>query len=275
MHRQQEAPQLSNGEYPICAAMTSGYVFRIENQAMVHYLQKVGKTAHLTTLSISGRQHLQEKPPPNVSYIVATTLTLATIPILLSMNDGWGVFVIGTLLLVRLINVLVLRRRAQQGWKGQPEPDQKSDLMVLMNNDRWIRVRGQVDDVKAVTSGEWLRDMTLKESTAISFAALLTYLTAALSINMTVHGQVVFVLLLFGSAGLLGYVNECTNTLEMYGRLVSVSGEQKAYERRLDLADELILETGRKDWAVRLGMIKADHEILDKSTQMKDQQIIL
>ena len=35
-------PELNGGEYPACAAMTSGYVFRVENQATVSFLQKVG-----------------------------------------------------------------------------------------------------------------------------------------------------------------------------------------------------------------------------------------
>lgn len=42
IHRQQSAPELNGGEYPACGAMTSGYVFRVENPATVLYLQKVG-----------------------------------------------------------------------------------------------------------------------------------------------------------------------------------------------------------------------------------------
>jgi hypothetical protein len=52
LHRQQHAMDLSKGEYPACAAMTTGYVFRVENQATVLYLQKVGRTGHLTTLEV-------------------------------------------------------------------------------------------------------------------------------------------------------------------------------------------------------------------------------
>ena len=52
-HRQQSAPELSSGEYPACGALTSGYVFRVENSATVAFLQKVGRTAHLTTLEVS------------------------------------------------------------------------------------------------------------------------------------------------------------------------------------------------------------------------------
>ena len=40
IHRQQAAPELHGGEYPACGAMTTGYVFRVENPATVLYLQR-------------------------------------------------------------------------------------------------------------------------------------------------------------------------------------------------------------------------------------------
>jgi hypothetical protein len=54
IHRQQSAPELNRGEYPACGAMALGYVFRVENLATVLYLQKVGLTGQLTTLSVKG-----------------------------------------------------------------------------------------------------------------------------------------------------------------------------------------------------------------------------
>lgn len=53
LHKQEDASSLNQGEYPACAALTSGYVFRVENAATVLYLQQIGKTGHLTTLSVS------------------------------------------------------------------------------------------------------------------------------------------------------------------------------------------------------------------------------
>lgn len=51
IHRQQRASELNGGELPPPAALTTGYVFRVENQAMVAYLQSKAKTGHLTTLT--------------------------------------------------------------------------------------------------------------------------------------------------------------------------------------------------------------------------------
>src|SRR3954463_11983732 len=36
IHLQQNATELNRGEYPACAALTTGYVFRIENPATVY-----------------------------------------------------------------------------------------------------------------------------------------------------------------------------------------------------------------------------------------------
>lgn len=55
IHRQQKALDLNQAELPPTAAMTTGYVFRVENQATVAYLQRVGVTGQLTTLTVSPR----------------------------------------------------------------------------------------------------------------------------------------------------------------------------------------------------------------------------
>ncbi|KAI4236338.1 MAG: hypothetical protein L6R40_006177 [Gallowayella cf. fulva] len=50
LHLQPTANDLHRGEYPICAALTSGYVFRVENPATVYFLQRVGRTASALAL---------------------------------------------------------------------------------------------------------------------------------------------------------------------------------------------------------------------------------
>lgn len=269
LHRQQDAPSLNGGEYPICAAMTTGYVFRVENQATVLYLQKVGRAGHLTCLTVSN-----SGPKPSIwlrffsrlsdfggssfvpvaAYVAAVMLTITVLALLVLLKDWWGLGVVGILTCARLINVLVIRHRAVMGWKGEPEPGQQSDLIILLSQDRWIRMRGAVDDVKAITSGEWLREPTFVESSLVAFATLLVYLDATLAGNSTKEGKVLLLVLLFCSAGLLGFVNEFTNVSKMYGRTITLDGPPQPYKRRLVLAKELIRETGRSDWAIRLGM---------------------
>ena len=58
IHTQQEASNVNGGELPVTGAMTTGYVFRIENQATVSYLQRIGEPGALVTIQVdspSGR----------------------------------------------------------------------------------------------------------------------------------------------------------------------------------------------------------------------------
>ena len=121
-------------------------------------------------------------------------------------------------------------------------------------------MKGAVDDLKAVTSGQWLREPTFPESALIAFGTLLVYLNAALAGNAQKEGKLLLLVLLFCSAALLGVANEYTTGLKMHGKLIRRDGDPIKYGRRLDLADQLIRETGRHDWAFRLGMKVAEDE---------------
>ncbi|PPJ49608.1 hypothetical protein CBER1_01945 [Cercospora berteroae] len=222
LHRQQTAVDLNHGEYPACAAMTTGYVFRVENQAMVFYLQNVA--------------------------------------IFVLLQDWWAIGALGILIFARACNVFVIRRRSRPGWFGAPEPNEKSDLLILLSQDRWIRMKGPTDDVKAVTSGAWLQDPTATDDCMTALATLLVYLVAALAGNARQEGKLVLLGLLFGSVALIGVANTSTNILKMHGRLVKVKAGPKPYLRRRLLADELVKETGKKHWAMKLGMLPAEKD---------------
>ena len=269
LHKQQDAPDLSKGEYPACAAMTTGYVFRVENEATVLHLQKLGKPGHLTTLTVSGARDRAQSVKqllqyqflitigtilPSLSYSCAVALTTIVLVLLLLLEDWWGLAVLSMLILARLLNVLVIRRRASLGWKGAPEPGVIGDLLILLSQDRWIRMRGTVDDLKAVTSGQWLREPTFFESSLTSFATLLVYLDAAFAANARWDGKLILLSLLLWSGALLGVTNHLTSEFSMYNRRIAIEGKPKPYHRRLDLANDLIKETGRDDWSIRLGM---------------------
>lgn len=268
-HRQQDAPNLSGGDYPWCAAMTTGYVFRIENEATICYMQKVGRPGRLTSLVVlptkSKRSSIAELFELNgtsrvstLTYVAAIILSILAMTLLYIFRDMFGLLFLVVLVFARLANVVVIRRRAVEGWKGQPEPGAKSDLIVLLSQDRWIRLKGAVDDVKAVTSGQWLEEPTLIESACVALATLMVYSDVALAANASQAGKVVLIILLFSSAGLLGLANEYTRNLQMYGRTVTPTGPPRSYKRRLELTEELVKETGRGDWAIGLGMANQD-----------------
>lgn len=280
LHRQQAAPELNGGEYPACAAMTTGYVFRVENPATVLYLQKVGRTGQLTTLSVtrsspaSKRWHAiinafftfeNATIVSTLAYMTAVSATGLSLLLLVLSKDAWGVAVISNLIFARLCNVVIVRRRSEIGWTGASEPGVHGDLLVLLSQDRWIRIRGAVDDLKAITSGQWLRELTFLESSVSAFATVLVYLNAALASNVEKSGQVIMLVLLIVSVGLLAIANERTDSLQMHGNVVKVEGQRRAYTRRLELAEELIQESGRNDWAARMGMILQSKQ--DASTE--------
>ncbi|KAK3661070.1 hypothetical protein LTR22_007696 [Elasticomyces elasticus] len=245
LHKQQHAPGLSKGEYPACAAMTTGYVFRVENEATVLYLQRMSKTGRLTTLSVT-------------SETDTAALTVALIAYLCLRGDLWAVLVLAILVLVRICNYVVLGERLSGGWHGQREPGVRGDLLVLLSQDRWVRLRGAVDDLKAVTSGQWLQDPKEMEIILTTLGTLSVYFAAILLVNATNAGRAVVLFLVILNAVLVMIANADTKVLRMNGKLLKSVGEPKAYGRRLDLAHELIKETGRKDWALRMGMVQPE-----------------
>lgn len=259
-HRQQDAPNLNGGEYPICAAMTTGYVFRVENEAIVSYLQKVGRSGYLTRLTVSNRSStlFGASMISVIAYLGGILLSVTTMVLLFLLDDLHGLAFVGVLVFVRLVNVMIIQSRAVMGWKGESEPGQRSDLIILLSQDRWVRLQGTVDDVKAVTSGQWLRELTTIESTCITFTTLVMYLNVSVAARATQEGKILLAILLFSSAGLLGLGNEYTGSLRMYGRTIKLDGQPQRYSRRLVLTEQLIKETGRSDWALRLGMAKPE-----------------
>ncbi len=281
IQRQQAATELNGGEYPAVAALTSGYVFRVENPATVAYLQKISLTGHLTTLSVINVGKKQSVTAQllstfytfenanlmsSISYLTAASLTIVVLVLFVISADWWGLFVIFLLMFARFCNTIIIRRRSRIGWKGASEPDVQGDLLILLSQDRWVRMRGAVDDLKTVTSGQWLHEMTFIEGSVAAFATLLVYLDAALASNLKQSGKVLLLVLLIVSAGLLAIANVRTDKLQMHGNIVKADGPRKKYGRRRDMADELIKETGRDDWAIRLGMIVPP---LDKPVKSK------
>lgn len=278
IHRLQYATELNRGELPPTAALTSGYVFRVENQATVFYLQKMGVPGHLVTMRV------EELPNPDgrllltainkvlsISFLLNVTpaiLTLSALALVILIEDWWALIVLLTFILARTLNIIVFRRRSVPGWKGVKESGVQGDLLVLLSQDRWVRLQGPVDALKAVTSGQWLRNMTFWESSLTAMATLMIYINAAVSVNASQAGQIIILALFLLSVGLVAVGNEQQKSLYMHGCKVEVEGKPKKYARRLDLANELIEYTGRDDWAIRLGMINQKAGDASKSVEV-------
>ena len=274
LHKQSTATSLSEGEYPATAAMTTGYVFRTENQAMVHFLQHVGVTGSLVTLSVE--EYTKPSTPfvellfgpggPDPMHLLAALLTAEGLYGCRKVRDNWAEACVYMLIIARILNIIAIRRRLAPEWHGAREPGVKGDLLVLLSQDRWVRIQGLVDDIKAVTSGQWLRDQTFMEQCLVDAGTILVYAAVVVGSNASQNGALMIAALLLGSSVLLGISNlsggrklsklwKGGRRFWMHGRVVEVVGGPKKYERRRVLADELIEESGRDDWALQMGMI--------------------
>lgn len=209
IHCQRDASLINDG----AASMGTGYVFGIENQATVNFLQGVSATGHLTTVTV-------HPPDPqsrslfldifrmdrgaSILYLVGVALTITVIALLAAIHDWWGLGVLGMLLCARVVNVVVIKRRAKEGWKGASErgnPD--TDIFVVLSQDCWVWLTGHTNDIKRVTAGQWLREESPIEKVAVSVATLLVYLSAAFAGNASTTGSLLLACLLLISAGIL------------------------------------------------------------------------
>ena len=255
---------LNFGEFPACAALTTGYVFRIENAATVYFLQRMGRTGCLTRLDVSSADGLSSTASvatgvpalPTlilISHIVFDFSTVST-PLILTLS---------ILLLSRLLSTLCIRARTQPSWHGAPEPNVTGDLFILLSEDRFVRLKGLVDDLKAVTSGSWLSRPThpLLMNASDWISRILIYVAVVALANASGLEKLLLVATVMVSHLLLIHENSGTETLVMNGRVVEVSEGKdsvKKYARRLDMAEQLVREVGRSDFAVRLGMINPE-----------------
>ncbi|CCX31562.1 Similar to conserved hypothetical protein [Ajellomyces capsulatus NAm1]; acc. no. XP_001537253 [Pyronema omphalodes CBS 100304] len=279
--RHQAASEINLGEQPATAALTTGYVFRVENQATVRFLQRIGETGKPITVKVSresskgifSRYCLKGGILTSILFLVSPFITLVAIALMAVFQDWRGLGVIMVLIVARLINVIVIRRRSQPGWRGKLEPGEYGNLLVLVSQDRWIRIKGLVDDLKMVTSGQWLRNTTSREGFAVAFATLLVYATAALAGNASKNGSITILFLLLVSISLLGLSNEVTRSFHMHGCVLKVRGPAVVYVRRLELAEELIKSSKRKDWALGLGMIRPEPS--SKEGSVKDEAHVI
>lgn len=277
-HRQHLAAELNQAEYPAVAALTTGYVFRVENPATVFFLQRISRTGALTNLTVS---HWKQRdsfgadiisklwtfqnatPLSTMAYLALPSLTTLALSILVILHDTTGITVLSLFILARLLNTIIIAQRSSPNWHGQAEPGVHGDLLVLLSQDRWVRLRGLVDDLKATTSGQWLRPPTFLESAVQSTATLTAYaaagLTAAsLTAAMSSAGQLVLLALFVATAALLAIANEATTSLFMHGCTMQLDPKHgvKHYARRLELVEDMLREPERNDAMMRLGLAR-------------------
>ncbi|KAK0492837.1 hypothetical protein EDD18DRAFT_1357203 [Armillaria luteobubalina] len=150
LYQQQTADEVNHGELPTTGAMATGYVFHVENPT-VRYLETIGPAGLLVTTRVSPKLSLDM----TLSYALCPAWTITVFILLGAIEDWRGFGVLRMLVLATLIDVVVIERRSHMGRKGAHEIGQR-DLLVLLSQDRWMRLQESADDLKAVTTGQWL-----------------------------------------------------------------------------------------------------------------------
>ncbi len=268
-------------EFLMAGAMKTGGTCRIGNSATLSFLQTIGRTGHLVTARVFPNpshnpglsplnRHLHSlfvaDVPATLLYLLAPALTVTTAVFLGYIQDWWGLGVLVTLVLSRLINVVVARqiwrsnKRSSLGKKSGFE----GALFILCSRDRWILLRGAEDDLQTLIAGQGSRDKSLMERFAVSFAALSVYVAVVLSFLASTMGNVLIACLLLCSSASLSLSNTLTPCLRLPDCSVCMQGLPKKYNQRSEMAKELIEESGRDDWAIGLGLITPENSSVEK-----------
>lgn len=141
IHRQQDTSKINQGEYPIAGSLSTGHVFQIQNQATVSYLTRVGVPGKLVYLYVSSPSMTMGGFLANgvisfALYLCGIALTIIVAGIMGTVRDWWGLGLLGLLILARLINVVIIKRRTRMGWKRcdevQASPTEEDLLLVLL-----------------------------------------------------------------------------------------------------------------------------------------------
>ncbi|GJE91584.1 hypothetical protein PsYK624_077340 [Phanerochaete sordida] len=256
---QADAHKVNNGEFPAVAAMSTGYIFRVENQATVAFLQRVGKTGHLVDIGVhKASKSAYHEPVVTVLYTCGILATAVVAILLVLINDTPALIFLGALATARLLNVIELKRRSPLGWKGAPE-NKPGDLLVLASQDRWLRIRGDTTDLKTVLSGQWLAEPGPADALLAGGAALLVFGGLAFAMKASARGSFLVAGLLVTNAVLLVLCNALATKLHMFGCVAAVTGDSGLYKRRLEMADQLLREAREAnyplEWAVKIGLV--------------------
>ncbi|VDC00622.1 unnamed protein product [Peniophora sp. CBMAI 1063] len=281
----QDACAAKRGELPVAGAMHSGLVSRIENPAMVSWLYQISRPGHLvealvetvgsetpyTTLTYGTTQAVAFRrirlavkeflPLSFIPYVTGILCTITSFVFLSFIGDYWAMGVLSILVVAKGVNVVTSRRRFIRDGGGRSSPRVSGDLLVLLNPNRWVRLRGDEDDLDFITSRQSVREPTYVESLALGGATLSVYAAAILARKSTTVGNLVIASLLSISAALLRLYNAASRCLYILNRKVSRHGSAKRYERLLDLAEEMIdIHGGRRDWAIEMGLVLSQPE---------------
>lgn len=139
----------------------------------------------------------------------------------------------------RILNIIVIKSRSKPKPPHLPSPfsfptsaqsPRITQYTITLNPTTSVILRGLSSDLYALTTTVWLRPKTHIEGYLEAIAKVLVYLVASISGNATQAGNIVLLILLLVSAGLLALSNARQQGLLNGGRVVAPSPDDKDNE---------------------------------------------
>jgi hypothetical protein len=252
LHYQQAAESLGqthpNAPLPEVTNLHTGTISRVTNTATIHYLRRIDRSDRTVIIDVGiaysrtrihgqrGRIFQSESlPGSKIStflYSLGPVLTLTAIILLIVIKDWWGLGLVLALMFARALNVWIIRERTKDQPPPSNNPNEHQCWWVLIDDDHRICLRGLRNDLEAITTGEWMRSKTDIEGYMEAMAKMTVYLVAVFSGNQTQSGDIILMLLLGLSAGLLALSNSFATSFNMNGRtaVITPQGEDPKRE---------------------------------------------
>lgn len=151
---------------------------------------------------------------------------------------GWALALTAALMLSRILNIFVIKQRSRPKPKFLPPPfshplsfDPRmariTQYTINISPVTTVILRGLSTDLQALTTTVWLRPKTHAEGYLEAIAKVLVYLVAACSGNATQAGNLIMLVLLLVSGGLLALSNASVKGLRSGGKVVAPSPEDR------------------------------------------------
>ncbi|WDK18079.1 hypothetical protein CGRA01v4_09364 [Colletotrichum graminicola] len=162
-------------------------------------------------------------------YLTTPALTFAALTIMVLLADWWGLSLILALIASRVLNIYVIKQRTPPPPPPPPPTTvssssaaKLSEFIVPLSPTLKVRMRGPAADLAALTTDAWLLSKTAVQGYLEAAAKLVVYMVAVFSGNVSQAGNLVLLVLLLASAGLLGLSNGFVTGVRARGRVARV-----------------------------------------------------
>lgn len=150
-------------------------------------------------------------------YLGTPVITLSSIAFMVILEDWWGLTILLTLIISRILNIWAIKERMTPS-DSALESLTMAEYRIDLGGGHSVRLRGPDADLQALVTHAWLRAQSVLEGYLEAVAKLMVYMSAALGGNMTQAGSIVLMGLLLASAALLGLSNAHAQGFRMHGR---------------------------------------------------------